>query len=372
MPPNTESNTETTGTRHRQTATWKLARVCEALRGLIETLPAGAALPPVLALQQQFQVSQHLIDRAVHALRAEGLLSSRRGSGIYVTERAKTASVGVLSNFNLFSRESGFFGLLASAFHQCAPAHAMRIRHYFYHELSGEPSNISDLEDDIRGGRVDALLGLGIGAIYVKVFNLPFICTDSPEGQVLVDSTLLMRYAVEELTARGCRRLALLHQSPELYGGRLAARDRACFLQQISGTGAFTRPEWMAGFAQAGIWGYREFQQLWHGHAEKPDGLVSMDDGATRGALIAAEKLGIAVPGDLLIASHANSLDMEPSTERVIRIECDTMEIANAMLDRLAVVMAGQTPESAVAPIAPRVVGGPASYRLTSTACTLV
>jgi DNA-binding FadR family transcriptional regulator len=62
------------------------ADVAARLSALIEngTLAPGARLPPEHALTAQFNVSRSVLREAVAALRAEGLLASRRGSGVYV------------------------------------------------------------------------------------------------------------------------------------------------------------------------------------------------------------------------------------------------------------------------------------------------
>ncbi|WNJ88034.1 FadR/GntR family transcriptional regulator [Bosea sp. 685] len=55
----------------------------------------GARMPTELKLSDSFQVSRSVVREAIASLRAEGLLRSRRGSGIYV-ERAE-AGIGTFS-----------------------------------------------------------------------------------------------------------------------------------------------------------------------------------------------------------------------------------------------------------------------------------
>lgn len=62
------------------------AEVASRLAGIIElgNLAPGQRLPPEHVLTSQFNVSRSVLREAVAALRADGLLSSRRGSGVYV------------------------------------------------------------------------------------------------------------------------------------------------------------------------------------------------------------------------------------------------------------------------------------------------
>ena len=121
-----------------------------------------------------------------------------------------------------------------------------------------------------------------------------------------------------------------------------------------------TRPEW-AGTVQGGNMveateaGYREFKALWNAHREKPDGLVSCDDYATRGVLQAMREMGV-VPGKHLhIASHANKgLDLFGGTP-VICIEFDLAEIAAALIDLLMGCMDGKGMKATVM-VSPHVV----------------
>lgn len=53
--------------------------------------PAGTRLPAERTLAQQMAVSRNTVREAVHGLKARGLLTSRRGSGVFVTDRLQAA-----------------------------------------------------------------------------------------------------------------------------------------------------------------------------------------------------------------------------------------------------------------------------------------
>jgi DNA-binding LacI/PurR family transcriptional regulator len=327
----------------------KRDRIKAGLRAFVLELPPGAALPPILALCEQFQVSRHTIDRVIGDLRAEGLLESRRGSGIYVAQPANTLTIGILSELNLFVRESGFYGLLAMALHQCAPPETMRLRHYFFSSSEANATSYQHLLDDARAGHLDGLLCLGTGGSCVQHLGIPRLDSSTP-GRVYLDYRALVRMAVDALAARGRRRIALLSYDATQPGmdANTFAEIGTTFLDAVSATGAETRSQWMQTLRSdqsLAVHGYQVFQHLWRQAGETPDAVVCVDDQATAGLLLAADALGIAMPDDLLIASHANSLDPQPDPSQVLRFEFDTLAIARELLARLRTRIAGHAPE---------------------------
>ena len=54
------------------------------------SLPAGAQLPAERLLAQQYAVSRNTVREAVQRLAARGLVRSRRGAGVFVTDQLRT------------------------------------------------------------------------------------------------------------------------------------------------------------------------------------------------------------------------------------------------------------------------------------------
>lgn len=81
------------------------ARVAAALREDIEqgVFPVGARLPTEPSLIERFAVSRTVVREAIAALRADGLVESRHGSGVFVLE--PPAPVGGLHLFDEMHRK---------------------------------------------------------------------------------------------------------------------------------------------------------------------------------------------------------------------------------------------------------------------------
>ena len=83
---------------------------------------------------------------------------------------------------------------------------------------------------------------------------------------------------------------------------------------------------------------------------------MCVDDNITVGMLRAAGALGVRVPQDLKIASHANRGASEFGSTSVIKIEFDVDKIAATMVDYLGTLMTGNMPEPSVVVVQPELV----------------
>ncbi|MEM6324049.1 MAG: GntR family transcriptional regulator, partial [Pseudomonadota bacterium] len=68
-------------------------QVVRGLRAVIASgsVPVGARLPSEVAMCDRYGVSRTVIREAIAQLRSEGLVTARRGSGLYVTETPMAA-----------------------------------------------------------------------------------------------------------------------------------------------------------------------------------------------------------------------------------------------------------------------------------------
>lgn len=81
----------TTGMRTRGRVELVMRRLETAL--LDGSLPVGARLPAERVLAQQYEVARNTVREAISRLAARGLLRSRRGAGVYVTDMLRTGIV---------------------------------------------------------------------------------------------------------------------------------------------------------------------------------------------------------------------------------------------------------------------------------------
>ncbi len=342
----------------------KYVKLREQLRVMISQMEPGQALPTVMQIRNKYRISQPTVDRAIQELRSEGMLVTRRGSGIYVSEMAKTKRIGVLFYDDIFDTiQPGFYRrLLAILRDNCYSSNKLLtyyINDNYYDVKKHGPDR---LQLDVDTGQLDGLLAISVPAMsHDKYWNnlislgVPFEVlthTDCPQ-RVCGDHLAVIRLGVEALVRQGCRRLALWHTDTiddGFYSGV------SSFYEAVACSAASTSPEWIV---QANLTkpfemtGYRQFRQLWETWDEKPDGIICFDDHYTIGLLHAMEDMNIKVPQELKIATLANKGEPEPLASRVTRIEFDAQEVASVMMERLEQRMAGKTPEPEILRVQP-------------------
>lgn len=332
----------------------KYLRLQQVLRERIDQLPVGAALPTMTSLRAEFKVSQGTIERAMQGLRVEGVLQGRRGSGIYVTSHLKQRCIGIVFGYRYLDPTTGEFpSLFYRALERMVRSRQMGLNYY----ISDYDADASDgehgnrqLRTDVAAGRLDGLVIIGVrdaaGLDRLKRLGPPVVImsTGQPSrSDVIMDGEELIRLGVRALKEQGCESLALL----------LAAEDQrpfhqvqiAAFFAALTQAGVRSNAAWLIpidGLQPVVLRGYAEFRRAWQSWEEKPQGLVSFDDNATLGVLRAAEMLGIRVPQDLKIASHANKGSNLLRPFEVTRVEFDPEQVATAMLEQLEQFMAGK------------------------------
>ena len=327
-------------------------RLREELRKVIETKASGAALPTIVSIKKQFKVSQPTVERAIQDLRAEGLVTSRRGSGIYVTEQAKVIHAGVVFDADILDVEFGdFYRVLVRSLQLFSGDASIMLRHYITELLEDkEHDRYSAVVHDVSNHRLDALIVLA--AYWRRPLNttLPVIgfgYLPQTTHRVHLDQAATVRQGLEALVGQGRRRIAFLETTiaPRRESERRALRKTA------SALGVTIRPEWIqpvGGYvaSEAIQSGAQAIKAIWAAPGEKPDGLVCVDEYATRGVLNAAPELGI-VPGkELKIASHASKGATVLAEAPVTRIEFDPADVGRSMISLIGKITEGKPTET--------------------------
>jgi DNA-binding LacI/PurR family transcriptional regulator len=334
----------------------KHVKLREKLRAQINQMQPGQMLPSILKLRAEHQVSQATVDRAIRKLCTEGLLVSRQGSGIYVSEMAKIKRVGVFFSIDLSNwNRSPFYCTLLERF-QAACCGEGKLLSYYLNDVhhNSDEHGPNRLQLDALTGQLDGLLAIGVpsGKYWENLVALGVpveawgSSTRCPQ-RVYADYSGMIRLCVESLISQGSRRIAFLW--PDRENGFSFQQEVPVFYEAIACGAATTSRQWIIGVdvgeTPMVLAGYSQFQKIWKSWDEKPDGIVCSNDNFTTSMLHAAEVMGLDVPGKLKIATHANKGLPQPCPDRVTRVEFDIDEIAAVMLKRLDQRMAGKTPK---------------------------
>ena len=288
---------------------WLADRVAVVLRDrFLSTARPDGRLAPVRQLAAELGVSVPTIRAAQTLLEREGLVKIRHGSGVYVAERPTRKWIGMYTAFNILQpRTSSFHTLVLHALREFFAAQGFCAEVYIGHSVAGEleqqPSNPRFVED-VAAGRLAGLVlqsapeTLG-WAEWVAGLRVPAVGRHTAYS-VEAGYDEMVKQAVRHLAGQGCRRIAMLSYAP---GAGEAELETA-----LAEYGLEYRAEWVRHDLHPMLRGagWEEFREVWSAYPEKPDGLLVTDDVLFDEARIAIQELGLRVPEQLRIVTHAN------------------------------------------------------------------
>ncbi len=307
-------------------------------------LKAGDKVPSIRKLSKEWGVSHWSLRTAQALLEQEGWLQIRHGSGVYVSRRAATPTVGVFTAFDVFQpRTSVFHHLVLRAIREYIETQGMNADIYVGRCAAGQelpPEQCGRFVDDVEAGRLDGVVIVSAPSLagwknWIASLRFPAVGDHTPY-EVEVPSAVMIREAVARLRSASCRRLALLG-----WGGR---KIEDAFREEMTGKGLKLNERWIRGdlhpmFSGAG---WEEFREIWSAEREKPDGIVVADDVLMEEAGKAIMEMGVAVPRDLRIAALVNKGAPWRWPFPAIRLEVDPVLYARRLARLLCRLMTGQ------------------------------
>ena len=356
--------------RHRT----KTQAISAQLTELAHQLGPDAKLPTVLQLCAQLGVSVTTLNTVLAELESQKVIYRRHGVGIFVSPQLSQKCVGLVCAPNFFrAGTSPFWQQLIESVQARASSKNEAFR--FYLSILPDQSEQvvpHDLREDVEARRVNGVLMVGGNkrmATWLHEHKIPAV-SFAGDGQwnVRIDYAALLRAAVETLTARGCRELAVM--MPRDVNDVNVLQRSVYFVDELKKRGMKIEPCWIwdavgrfeenaaelpethqeQGYrAVMDIFGPQRAIERW------PQGLVISDDMMARGALIALGKLGVRPGIDLQIATHLNrnSAVLQGYENELNLIEIDPAAIVRAMFELLETLMDGQTPAATTAWVSP-------------------
>jgi DNA-binding LacI/PurR family transcriptional regulator len=287
-------------------------------------------------------------------LAREGWVELRHGSGTYVLERVDERPVGVFLDLDISLSEMSYFWrrvaqqvrlrLRASGFHS---------RLYAGHYRPGDDDQVShcpDLAEDVAGDRLSGLVLLWghLPKEMRQLFRRRRIpCVAGFKGfdaSVSFDRKPALRDAVKSLLAEGRRKLAFMGWAPGIDPRHTRDEMLSVFARELASQGIEMNADWIRCDIAPTLRGagWSTFREIWTASSEKPDGLIVTDDVLFRAAAWAIQEIGIRVPQQLRIVTHANTGDDLQVPFPVSRMEADPDAFAQALVDQVATLVRRQ------------------------------
>ncbi|HVK05960.1 MAG TPA: substrate-binding domain-containing protein [Armatimonadaceae bacterium] len=367
----------------------KLQETCGRLAQLAQELGPEAKLPTVLELRDSLGVSVATLNSALGELEAQRIIRRKHGVGIYVSPRIRQHNVVLLCDPSFFriSGASPFWSLLVENVRQRAEEYQESVSFHFTADALHAPADAlpeemlqEGLAADLAAGRIHGILAVGVLqriADWLELQQVPMVAFAGPAPYFVgLDSAALIRGAVAELAALGCRRIGFWapvapyrlsgddEQPTALTEAHRTFRD-ALLERGLPFDPALVREN--RHLIKPGSYhtephqeqGYRTALEAFGPSADpdrRPDGIVSNDDMLTQGALTALGKAGVVVGRDVHLASHANagSPALLGWEEELTLMQIDPSEIVRHMFDTLERLMDGVTPPERTMLVLPR------------------
>lgn len=297
----------------------------------------------------------------------------RQGSGTYVSEKFAT-SVGLVYDRSLLGASASPFGeLLLNEAQERATAGGEKFSLYLADPSSTGAAVHDDLVEAISTRKIAGVLTVtrqekAIAWLEKKVPVVALSYRDIAPYRVRIHHAQTAYLGVKELARRGCKRIALW--IPEGVGigpkeGSNTFEELERFKDALKESGLEYAPELVYNLGNlSDTVGDTFIDNREKGRAAaretfgsiKPDGIVSIDDAMTLGALAEMNKMGVRAGHDITIATHTNkgSQLLYAFAEELILLEVDPGEVASAMFSLLEARLRGDEIEEKVVSIAPR------------------
>ena len=308
--------------------------------------PPGEKMPSARMLAAEFGVSVSTLRAAQAILMHEGRLVGHPRSGVRVCRAGGCFRVGVLSELNVLSPECGYHRDLADHTLRVLRARGMDVTLYCGTVRPGEENNAitcPEFWDAVRHNRLDAAIILDVPStdswhIRVKELPVPAVGQFTP-FVIEFNARSIIGHGLRVLRAQGASRIAMLTWN---YGSIGAIFEKA-----LAELGLVSLPCWIGGKFNPSLpgSGWEAFRDIWTAYPDHPDGLLVTDDVLFRDAALAISELGIAVPEQLKIVTHANrsSPSLHTSFPHT-RFEFAPAADAQALVDLLERRLAGAPP----------------------------
>lgn len=308
----------------------------------------GQRLRPESQLARRFGVALATVREALCALAERGLIERRHGSGTYVTDRNQRQPIGLLVSIDPQYLLTFCPVRLVQQLGARLSAKGYPVRTYMFVKPPDQPQledpTYDSFLEDIAEHRLCGVISVQGPADrrWVELARHRRIPSINGEScRVGGDGLDLVRQGVRYLAGQGHRRIALMGWfQPGLFDNGI----REAFGDAVRDTGCVTHDPWIRGEmhpTSPGA-GYEEFREIWAARAEKPDGLLVIDDILLPDVTVAILDHGIRVPDQLHVVASANKGNTTAPFFPATRLEFDLDHEAEVMTDLMVKLIRGQ------------------------------
>lgn len=303
-------------------------------------LRPGDRLPTTQELSRQTGLAKNTVQQALTLLTERGLLERVVGRGTFVSNRVHASTIAVVTGLSdSMSLSTFFFSLLRMAFRNRLNRSGWAAKFFFPADGEDCGKMLFDLERDIENGEVRGVLVLCPTNQIIdwmrKGCGVPCVDCDAfgRDNEAVVEDGELYR-GLAYLAARGKRRVAVLTGD-----GRKERFDAALAAVRRGPAPNLSMERFLSDNIEEGG-GYRLYRDAVHPRLGEFDALLVTNDFLCKGVMFGLRDLGVEVPRDVALLTHANKGIEILSPVPLTRLEADPDEYAACALEH---IMAGIT-----------------------------
>lgn len=284
-------------------------------------------LPPTAELARQFGVTLTTAQQGLARLAERGLIRRAPKRGTFINTSRETRCVAVTFGFHPFEMETRFYAMFLKHLQEELTRQDFTFMLHFGLLHEGFEPALKKLKRDITDGQYACLLAIA--------HSMEFIAWAREQDaipcfkQVMPDFGVTAHDGMKEILKRGYRKVAFLSLFDD-YNTLVKKREREALKSAYDGMG-LPFDESMILYWGTTANGAYEKTKAWLANtprAEWPDAIFSHHDVMTKGMLIALTELGIRVPQDIALLTHANRGDAFAYPVNLTRLEVDPAKVA--------------------------------------------
>ena len=323
----------------------------------------GSQLPAEYTFTERYHVSQRTVREALIRLQNDGLVERRHGSGTYICDIKKVTNIAIVANIDTLSSSTGFFyrQLVDEARKNIETEYQSALWVGHGNDLPEFIQSIRLMDRSILKETIGILSTGGIDELereFAKKdisFVSIHLVVPRANYSVVLDYDELSKLGKNLLQEKGYDDFVLVHeQLPDTFGPPiLRSKLEQMWLDIVDGdtdrTIVVPREN---NFQQA----YNSFMRLWES-PQRPRAIFFHDDVICDVALRAILELGIRVPEELMIVTHANAGRTFYFPMPLVRIEFDPKEAVARAWNILRNLIHGRQVDEPVVFIKPHIIG---------------
>ncbi|MBI4024610.1 MAG: substrate-binding domain-containing protein, partial [Verrucomicrobia bacterium] len=328
-------------------------QVARLLRTEILGSKSGDRLDSITALSKRFSVSEITVRNALLFLSNEGLVELRHGSGTFVADPKARQQVALIFGVHPQHPRLGLFSLRVwERMHFHLSERNYRVHTYWARHPSETKSAESCYGEFLENLNQHRICGLYVGQgpfddrwrAAIEQSGLPTLGNLS-EHSIGFDVIGLVRAGVRHLLEMGRRKIAFMDYHDPMFPDPVKGSCWKAFRDLLREHGCELRKEWVRVDFHPSVAGagYAELREIWMARDEKPNGLLLGDDVLFPDVATAVIEIGIKIPDELMIVTHANKGATQLYPFPTTRIETDPDAFAQSAAKMLVRLMNKET-----------------------------